>query len=76
MKALFFLALLPMASFAQSMPVPRVGNGCPLGFYASGGYCMPSASNRNQWAVVKEKQQSCPLGSYVSGSYCVKNYGK
>jgi hypothetical protein len=76
MKTILFLALLPMASLAQSMPVPRVGNSCPLGFYASSGYCMPSSSNKNQWAVIKEKQQSCPLGSYASGSYCVKSYAR
>lgn len=76
MKTILILALLPAASLAQSMPVPRVGNGCPLGFYSSGGYCMPSASNKNQWAVPKNNQQSCPLGSYVSGSYCVKSYAR
>jgi hypothetical protein len=37
---------------------------------------MPSASNKNQWAVPKNNQQSCPLGSYVSGSYCVKSYAR
>lgn len=68
----FFITSLVMA---QAVPVPRVGSSCPLGFYVSSGYCVPSAGNKNQWAIQKEGP-SCPFGSYPSGSYCVKSYGR
>ena len=74
MKALFFLVLLPMASFAQTMPIPMAGKTCPLGYYISGSYCVPSSTNKSRWAVPKDNQQLCPLGAYASGNYCVKNY--
>ena len=52
-------------------PLPNAG-GCPLGYYASGSYCVPSASGNTRGAIEKTGN-SCPLGSYASGSYCVKS---
>ena len=51
------------AALAQQpvQPLPTVG-GCPLGYYSSGSYCVPSNSGN-----------SCPLGRFSSGSYCVKS---
>jgi hypothetical protein len=54
---------------AVSQPVPRLGS-CPLGYYPSGSYCVPSRTT-NMEAI--EKQGSyCPLGWYRSGEYCVR----
>jgi hypothetical protein len=50
-------------------PLPRVG-GCPLGYYASGSYCVPSQSSRTRGAIEKVGN-SCPMGFFSSGSYCV-----
>lgn len=51
-------------------PLPKVG-GCPLGYYASGSYCVPSASDNTRGAL--ENRQQLPLGFYGSGNYCVSS---
>ena len=33
-------------------PLPKVG-GCPLGYYSSGGYCVPSSSGNTRRAIEK-----------------------
>jgi hypothetical protein len=52
-------------------PLPKVG-GCPLGYYASGDYCVPSRSGKPRGAIEKSGN-SCPLGFYASGNYCVSS---
>jgi hypothetical protein len=66
-------ALLAPAAMAQQpvQPLPKVG-GCPLGYYASGSYCVPSKSTNTRGALQKTGN-SCPLGFYSSGNYCVSS---
>jgi hypothetical protein len=52
-------------------PLPKLG-GCPLGYYASGSTCVPSASDNTRGALEKTGS-SCPLGFYGSGNYCVSS---
>ena len=52
-------------------PLPKVG-GCPLGYYASGDYCVPSRS-ANPRGAIERSGNSCPLGFYASGNYCVSS---
>jgi hypothetical protein len=72
-----FMALAPLivasASLAQQpvQPLPKVG-GCPLGYYSSGSYCVPSHSGNIRGALEKTGN-SCPLGFYSSGNYCVSS---
>ncbi len=51
-------------------PLPKVG-GCPVGYYASGDYCVPSKSGNSRGAIEKQGN-SCPMGWFSSGRYCVK----
>ena len=69
---LLLLGLLPSAGLAQQpvQPLPKVGS-CPLGYYSSGGYCVPSSGGNTRGAI--EKSGSCPLGFYSSGNYCVSS---
>jgi len=55
---------------AVSQPVPRLGS-CPLGYYSSGSYCVPSRST-NREAIEKEGNY-CPLGWYSASGYCVRS---
>jgi hypothetical protein len=61
------------AALAQQpiRPLPKVGS-CPLGYYSSGGICMPSTSGNTRGAIEKTGN-SCPLGFYASGNYCVSS---
>ena len=52
-------------------PLPKVGS-CPLGYYSSGGYCVPSSGGNTRGAIEK-REAGCPLGFYSSGSYCVSS---
>ena len=65
---------LSLPSLAQQpvRPLPKVG-GCPLGYYSSGTYCVPSQSGNTRGAIEKLGGSSCPLGFYSSGSYCVSS---
>ena len=48
-------ALTAGAAMAQQpvQPLPKVG-GCPLGYYSSGGYCVPSSSGNSRGAIEKK----------------------
>ena len=61
------------ATLAQQpvRPLPKMG-GCPLGYYASGSYCMPSSSGNTRGAIEKTGS-SCPLGFYASSNYCISS---
>ena len=67
------LALTQSPALAQQpvQPLPRVGS-CPLGYYSSSSYCVPSRSGNTRGALEKNGS-SCPLGFYTSGSYCVSS---
>jgi hypothetical protein len=55
----------------QVQPLPKVG-GCPLGYYSSSGYCVPSKGGNTRGAIEKSGV-GCSLGFYPSGNYCVSS---
>ena len=67
------LALTPCTALAEQpvRPLPKLG-GCPLGYYASGRFCVPSTSGTTRGAIEKSGN-SCPLGFYSSGNYCLSS---
>ena len=66
-------ALAAGGALAQQpvQPLPKVG-GCPLGYYSSGGYCVPSSGGNTRGAIEKSGA-GCPLGFYSSGNYCLSS---
>ena len=66
-------SLLDPAAKAQQpvRPLPKVG-WCPLGYYTSGNYCVPS-SGGNVKGAIEKSDNSCPLGFYASGGYCLSS---
>lgn len=52
-----------------AMPLPYVGT-CPLGYYRSVNYCVPSPAGVTRPAI-QQDGITCPLGYYRSGNYCV-----
>jgi hypothetical protein len=73
LTALVIGALSAGTAIAQQpvRPLPKVG-GCPLGYYSSGGYCVPSKSSNTRGAIEKSGA-GCPLGFYSSGNYCLSS---
>ena len=67
------LIVLASAVLAQQpiQPLPKVGS-CPVGYYSSGAYCVPSKSGTTRGAIEKSGS-SCPIGFYSSGNYCVSS---
>jgi hypothetical protein len=63
--------VLPTLAFAQyQLAHPRrSGEWCPVGWSASGNYCV-SASDKAPQAVPKKGW--CPAGWRESGSYCIR----
>ena len=48
-------------------PLPRMG-GCPTGYLASAGYCVPTQRARG---AIEKVGNSCPAGFLSSGNYCL-----
>ena len=65
------LAALPALAQQPVRPLPKVGS-CPLGYYSSGSYCVPSSSGNPRGAIEKSGS-SCPLGFYSSSGYCLSS---
>jgi len=65
------MALGPAVAQQPVRPLPKLG-ACPLGYYSSNGYCVPSSSSGTRGAIEKAGS-SCPLGFYPSGTYCVSS---
>jgi hypothetical protein len=69
-----FGVLIATSSVLAKQPLrslPKVGS-CPLGYYSSGNYCVPSASD-NTLGAIEKSGNSCPLGFYASGNYCLSS---
>ena len=69
--ALFISLGSPALAKQPVQPLTKVGD-CPLGYYASGDYCVPSRSGKLHGAIEKSGN-SCSLGFYGSGNYCVSS---
>ena len=71
---IFAALLLPVAAWAQPLPVPRQmgpGGACPIGYAWSGSFCVP-LDNNSPPAIAKPPNGTCPYGWASSGSYCVR----
>ena len=68
MKTIVLALLLAAPAFADpSQPIQKLGT-CPLGYYGSSGYCLPTTSRQ----AIPKTSSPCPLGWVTSGNYCAK----
>ena len=63
------LAILFIAGAANSAPIVRKGQFCPISYYRIGEYCAPSKSTTPP--AVRIIDETCPLGTYTQSNYCV-----
>jgi len=65
----------PIGALAQQpvRPLPRLGS-CPIGYFSSGSYCVPSRTGQVSGALEKVGG-SCPIGFHSSSNYCISSPG-
>ena len=54
---------------ANSAPITRNGEFCPVGYYRTSAYCMPLQSTTPP--AVPRTTKNCPIGTYTQSDYCV-----
>lgn len=54
---------------ANSAPIVRKGQFCPISYYRIGEYCAPSKSTTPP--AVPRTTKNCPIGTYTQSDYCV-----
>ena len=64
-----FIALITGAIAAESAPLTRKGQFCPVGYYRTSAYCMPFQPTTPP--AVPRTTENCPLGTYTQSNYCV-----
>jgi len=69
--ALLALVAAPAAAQQPLRPLPKLGS-CPIGYFASGDYCVPS-SGRSIRGGIEKVGNSCPIGFFSSGNYCLSS---
>jgi hypothetical protein len=62
---------VPSSSSGTRGAIEKSGNGCPMGFYSSGNYCLSTPSNQRE--AIQKVGPGCPMGWFGSGTYCVKS---
>lgn len=66
--SVFFTALF---AHAAPLPQPKLGATCPIGYEASGSYCIPNANTRCR--AMPKIDATCPIGFTSSGGdYCIE----
>ena len=64
-----FTALIAGAIAAESAPIVRKGQFCPMQYYRIGEYCAPST--RTAPSAVRIVDETCPIGTYTQSNYCM-----
>ena len=63
------IGLMAMAIAAESAPIPRKGQFCPIDYYRTGEYCIPSKSTTP--SAIRTINKTCPIGTYTQSDYCI-----
>ena len=58
-----------MHGAANSAPLTRKGQFCPVGYYRTSAYCMSLQPTTPP--AVPRTTENCPLGTYTQSNYCV-----
>ena len=58
-----------MAGAANSAPITRNGEFCPIGYYRASTYCMPLKSTTP--TALPRTTENCPIGTYTQADYCI-----
>ena len=57
------------AGAANSAPITRNGEFCPIGYYRASAYCMPLKATTP--TALPRTTENCPIGTYTQSDYCI-----
>ena len=63
------IGALAIAGAANSAPIVRKGQFCPMQYYRIGEYCAPST--RKTPSAVRIIDETCPISTYTQSNYCM-----
>ena len=63
------LMITLIAGAANSAPISRNGEFCPIGYYRASAYCMPLKDTTP--TALPRTTENCPIGTYTQSDYCI-----
>ena len=71
----YFFIFLNSALANEIQIIQKIGLQCPMGFYASGGFCKSYKNNKRK-AILNKNKERCPSGFFSSGKYYCLSHQK
>ena len=71
----FLIFFLPPVSAQEIQIIEKINNKCPMGFYASGGFCKSYKNNKRK-AILNRNKLQCPSGFFQSAKYYCLSHEK
>ena len=71
----FLIFFLHPVSAQEIQIIEKINNKCPMGFYATGGFCKSYKNNKRK-AILNRNNLQCPSGFFQSAKYYCLSHKK
>ena len=71
----FLIFFLQPVSAQEIQIIEKINNKCPMGFYATGGFCKSYKNNKRK-AILNRNNLQCPSGFFQSAKYYCLSHKK
>ena len=71
----FLIFFLQPVSAQEIQIIEKITNKCPMGFYATGGFCKSYKNNKRK-AILNRNNLQCPSGFFQSAKYYCLSHEK
>ena len=71
----FLIFFLHPVSAQEIQIIEKINNKCPMGFYATGGFCKSYKNNKRK-AILNRNNMQCPSGFFQSAKYYCLSHEK
>ena len=71
----FLIFFLHPVSAQEIQIIEKINNKCPMGFYATGGFCKSYKNNKRK-AILNRNNLQCPSGFFQSAKYYCLSHEK
>ena len=72
---IYLFSLNPGLSSEEIQIIEKINNKCPMGFYATGGFCKSYKNNKRK-AILNINNLQCPSGFFQSAKYYCLSHEK